>query len=167
MKKILSYTKSGVLASTGISGPGLSFREGVRICPWDQTSSHIDGFTALRVTAKLTLQGLGTLIGRLFEFNQPTGVALNPEVLRDTTRYFGSPALDQLTILDSTSAITTGNGVPLFESIASLHPLVIGPWVLPQDTQNQREWYVQIENTETIPLRYSIELSIEPCCLVN
>lgn len=158
--KILTYTKTGVLTAAGL-GPTTS--AGVRICPWNSTLSHMGDYSALLVTATLTLEGVATCVGRFFESNLGSGQQVNPEVLRDTDRT-GTP-LDTLTVLDSTTSISLGQFVALFEKAQAIQPLVFPTFKLPRDDNNVREWYVSIENVSPIMLRYSIELSITPTCV--
>lgn len=158
--KILTYTKHGVLTAAGL---GATTTQGVRICPWNTTFSHMGDYTALLVTATLTTEGVATLVGRFFECNLGTNQPINPEVLRDTDRT-GVP-LDTLTVLDSTTSISLGQHVVLFEKAQSIAPLVIPTFKLPRDDQSVREWFVAVENVAPVPVRYTIELTITPTCV--
>jgi hypothetical protein len=159
MSKILTFSMTGVLGPAGGTTP--SPFAGVRICPWSDVMSHLNGYTALKVTATARVSGIGAVLLRFFEINLGTGVPLNPSVLRDTDR--ANPN-DTLTVLDPTSPISLGQGVVLFEQAGAIVPVTSPKFRLPQDVQNTREWYVQAENVELALVRYSIDLVIEPCC---
>lgn len=159
MSKILTFSMTGVLGPAGGTTP--SPLAGIRICPWSDTMSHMNGYTALRVQATARVSGIGSVGLRLFEINLGTGVPLAPATLRDTDR---ANPLDVLTVLDPTSVIPLGQGVVMFEQVGGIVPVVSPKFRLPQDAQNTREWYVQVENVEMALVRYSIDLVVEPCC---
>ena len=160
MAKTLTFTLTGLLGPAGSTGPLLPFA-GIRICPWNDTSSHLNGYTAVKVKATARLQGLGTLVLRTYEFNLGTGASFNPSALRDTDR---SNPLDTLTILDPTIPANLSQGVILHEAVGSIIPVQSPTFRCPQDNQNTREWLVTIENTEFANLRYTIDLEITPTC---
>lgn len=160
MAKTLTFTSTGVLGAAGGIGPLPSTAQ-IRVCPWNDTSSHLNGYTAVKVRATARLQGVATGVLRVFEFNLGTGVPFSPSALRDTDR---AEPLDVLTILDVTNPVSLGAGVPLSEQMGSLTPVVSPQYKLPQDDQNTKEWVFVIENTEGVPVRYTLELEIEPAC---
>jgi hypothetical protein len=159
MTKTLTFNLTGVLGPAGSTT--LSPLAMIRVCPWNDTSSHLNGYTAVKVRATARVQGVGTLVLRVFEFNLGTGVPFSPSALRDTNR---AEPLDVLTILDVTNPVALGAGVPLSEQVGSICPVVSPQFKLPQDDQNTREWVFVIENTEPLALRYSLDLEIEPTC---
>jgi hypothetical protein len=157
MSKILTFSQTGVLGAAGGSSPSAM----IRVCPWDDTSSHLNGYTAVKVRATARLQGIGTLVLRVFEFNLGTGVPFSPSTLRDTDR---ANPLDVLTIVDVSNPVSLGQGVLLSEQVGSICPVLSPQFKLPQDDQNTREWVFLIENTEPVAVRYSLDLEIEPTC---
>jgi hypothetical protein len=159
MSKTLTFSYTGVLGPAG--GPTPPSTAMIRVCPWNDTSSHLSGYTAVKVRATARLQGIGTLVLRVFEFNQGTGAPFSPSTLRDTNR---AEPLDVLTILDVTNPVSVGPGALLSEQVGAITPVVSPQFKLPQDDQNTREWVILIENTEGAPVRFSLDLEIEPCC---
>lgn len=159
MAKTLTFPLTGVLGAAGGSTPPSSAM--IRVCPWNDTSSHLNGYTAVKVRATARVQGVGTVILRVFESGQATGVPFSPSTLRDTNR---AQPLDVLTILDVTNPANVGPMLQLSEQIGAVVPVVSPQFTLPQDDQNQKEWVFVVENADPLPLRYTLELEIEPCC---
>jgi hypothetical protein len=133
-------------------------KRGVRLCPWPV--AHLSPGNVVRFRFEVRTFGIGTAAVRLFHLNgavQPPG-SFNPStVMRNLDR----DVADALQLIDETTVPDTQQGVLLWSELGIVDEINTPTFSKTMDPASQQEFYLELENLEAVPLRYTLEAYAE------
>jgi hypothetical protein len=133
-------------------------KRGVRLCPWPV--SHMPPGSAVRFRFEVRSNSISSLQARLYDLNgavQPAG-SFNPTtVMRNLDR----DVADALQLIDETTVPDTQQGVLLWTELGMVDEINTPEFEKTRDDSNQREFYLEVENLEGVPVRYTLEAYAE------
>lgn len=139
----------------GVLAPGGVLRK--RICPWDQTNTHIDAGSTVRFWIEVRTYGIGSVHSRIYDLHEDSPAPFNPlEPIRNLDR----DVPDKINLVDNEES-DLKQGTIIWREIGPVNEHNSPQFERTTDQDNKRTFVVELTNLEPINVTYTLELYFE------
>lgn len=127
-----------------------------RICPWDQTNTHVPAGKRIAVKVQVRSYGLGTLHTKLYQLVQFPPAPFSPMT---AMKNLDRDIPDNILLIDREPA-DNQQGEIIWQELGMVDEQDSPEFVISQDTSNNKYFLVEVTNLETVDFPYSLEVYV-------
>lgn len=130
--------------------------ESYRICPWDQTNTHISPNSKISFKVQVRSYGLGTLHTKLYQLVQFPPSPFNPMT---AMRHLDRDIPDNILMIDRELA-DNQQGEIIWQELGMVDEQNSPEFSISQDTSNSKYFLVELTNLEGVNFPYTLEVYV-------